>query len=60
MIYLPPFLIDANLFKEHFERSQRINSGEKDIPPITTQLSEDVKKEAKEKAAEARDCKAEN
>ena len=51
-------LLDANLFKQHFERAQRINSGETDVPEITTQLSEEVRKEAKEKAAEAKECDA--
>lgn len=49
-------LLDANLFKEHFERAQRINAGEENVPEITTQLAEDIRKEAKEKAAEAQEC----
>lgn len=48
--------IDANLFKQHFERAQKINAGDFDVPEITTQLAEDVRKEAKEKAAEAQEC----
>lgn len=48
--------IDANLFKQHFERAQKINGGDFDVPEITTQLAEDVRKEAKEKAAEAQEC----
>ena len=56
------YFIDANLFKEHFDRAKLINSGETSIPEITTQLPEDVKKEAKEKAEakeaeEAQDAK---
>ena len=50
--------LDANLFKEHFKRAQRINSGETNVPEITTQLAEDIRKEAKEKAAEAQECVA--
>ena len=48
-------ILDANLFKEHFDRAKRINAGETDVPEITTQLAEDIRKEAKEKAAEAQE-----
>ena len=50
--------IDANLFKEHFDRAKRINAGEIDVPEITTQLAEDIRKEAKEKASEAQEAQA--
>lgn len=49
---------DANLFKEHFDRAKRINAGESDVPEITTQLAEDIRKEAKEKATEAQEAAA--
>ena len=60
LIVLFFIFLDANLFKQHFERAQRINSGDFDAPEITTQLAEDVRKEAKEKAAEAQECTAAN
>lgn len=52
--------LDANLFKEHFDRAKRINAGETDVPEITTQLTEDIRKEAKEKSecTTTEECKA--
>lgn len=56
LLSLPRHFIDANLFKEHFDRAKRINAGETDVPEITTQLAEDIRKEAKEKASEAQEA----
>ena len=60
VISIIKYLLDANLFKEHFDRAKRINAGETNVPEITTQLAEDVRKEAKEKAAEAQESAAVN
>lgn len=56
--YYSYIFVDANLFKEHFDRAKRINSGETNVPEITTQLPEEARKEAKEKAEEVKEASA--
>ena len=56
---LLPRITEAYL-KEHFDRAKRINAGETNVPEITTQLAEDIRKEVKEKAAEAKEAAATN